>query len=402
MKLSYRHTARACYLGCVTQAIAVNLAPILFVIFQDQYGLSLEQIGRLILINFSTQIFADVVTTKYIHRAGFRPAALAALALNVAGLSMLSVLPAAFQNPYSGLVIAVVVYSFGSGIIEVIISPIVESLPGDEKASAMSLLHSFYCWGQVLVVALTSSFIRVFGAASWQWLPVLWACVPLFTCILFIKVPLVPPVHETAKTPIKSLLKSKMFIPALVMMACAGSSELTMSQWSSLFAERGLGVDKLTGDILGMCLFAVLMGTGRILHSVFGHRVNLRKILLISSAMCVACYAITVFVNNALISLISCALCGLSVALLWPGTLSLTAARFPLGGAAMFGMLAIGGDVGASIGPWLAGVVSNAAQHMRADVDQFGLRLGLLTGMIFPLTMFIILLIDLKRKNSVK
>jgi fucose permease len=402
MKLSYRHTAKACYLGCVTQAIAVNLAPILFVIFQDQYGLSLEQLGRLILINFTTQIIADVITTKYIHRVGYRPAALTALALNFVGLNMLSAMPAAFQNPYSGLVIAVVFYSFGSGIIEVIISPIVESLPGDEKASAMSLLHSFYCWGQVLVVALTSSFIRIFGAASWQWLPVLWACVPLFTCIMFIKVPLVPPIHEKAKTSIKTLLKSNIFLLALIMMACAGSSELTMSQWSSLFAERGLGVDKLTGDILGMCLFAALMGTGRILYSVYGHKVSLRKTLLTSSAMCVACYAITVFVSNSLISLISCALCGLSVALMWPGTLSLTAARFPLGGAAMFGVLAIGGDIGASIGPWLAGVVSNATQHMRADVNQFGLRLGLMTGMIFPLIMFIILLIDLKREKSLK
>lgn len=411
MALNWRRTKLACYMGCITQAININLAPLLFIIFQKEFGFTFEQIGRIILINFCTQIVADIVATKYVDRIGYRPSVLAALVLSAAGLVSLSLLPRLMGGSYMGLIIPVVLYSFGSGLIEVLISPLVEAMPGDEKASMMSLLHSFYCWGQTAVVLITTLLIWRFGESIWLLLPVLWAIVPAVDFFVFLKAPLGSVIAEGG-TPMKigDLFRSGFFWVAMVLMICSGSAELTMSQWSSLFAEKGLRVSKLLGDLLGPCLFAVLMGATRAAYGVFGSKIDIHKALIASGALCIVCYGATVFAANPIVSLIGCAVCGVSVALMWPGTLSFSAARFPLGGTAMFGILAVCGDIGGAFGPWLAGVVSDAAQKMGAaanlaastgmELEQLGLKAGLLLTMVFPVCMFIVLTALKKQSRS--
>ena len=390
MRYTYKHTLRACYLGYITQAIVNNLAPLLFIIFQNQYHISFEMIGRLILINFGTQIVADILSVKYVDRIGYRKAAVMAHIFCSIGLMSLGVLPLIMPVPYMGLVIAVMIYAIGGGIIEVLVSPIVEFLPGDEKASAMSLLHSFYCWGQVGVVLLTTLLLKVIGSSYWFVLPILWAFIPLYNIKNFLKVPIIEP-HEDAPTmSIGELLSTRGFVIALVLMLCAGASEITMSQWSSLFAEKGLQVPKVVGDLLGPCFFAVLMGIGRSIYGIWGHKINLNRALMASGILCVICYAVTIFVQNPFISLLGCAVTGLSVSLMWPGTFSLTSATYPMGGTAMFGMLAIFGDIGAALGPWIAGVVSDAVG--------LGLKAGLLVAIVFPI-MLVIGVMLLKKLN---
>lgn len=390
MRYTYKHTLRACYLGYITQAIVNNLAPLLFIIFQNQYHISFEMIGRLILINFGTQIVADILSVKYVDRIGYRKAAVMAHIFCSIGLMSLGVLPLIMPVPYMGLVIAVMIYAIGGGIIEVLVSPIVEFLPGDEKASAMSLLHSFYCWGQVGVVLLTTLLLKVIGSSYWFVLPILWAFIPLYNIKNFLKVPIIEP-HEDAPTmSIGELLSTRGFVIALLLMLCAGASEITMSQWSSLFAEKGLQVPKVVGDLLGPCFFAVLMGIGRSIYGIWGHKINLNRALMASGILCVICYAVTIFVQNPFISLLGCAVTGLSVSLMWPGTFSLTSATYPMGGTAMFGMLAIFGDIGAAVGPWIAGVVSDAVG--------LGLKAGLLVAIVFPV-MLVIGVMLLKKLN---
>ena len=411
MRHKYKSTLYACYLGFITQAIVNNITPLLFIIFQDEYRISFEMLGRLILINFGTQIAADFIAARYADRIGHRRAVVMAHIFCAAGLIGLGVLPKLLPSPYTGLVIAVMIYAIGGGFIEVMISPIVDALPGDAKASAMSLLHSFYCWGQLGVVIITTRLIKVFGIGVWFLLPVMWALIPIYNVFRFIKVPLMPPVAESEKTPLRKLFTSRMFIIALVMMMCAGSSELTMSQWSSLFAEKGLQVPKLVGDLLGPGLFAVFMGIGRTVYGFMGHRLHLKKALTFSGILCIFCYAVTVFVQIPLISLLGCALCGLSVSLMWPGTFSLTAAAFPRGGTAMFGLLAIFGDLGAALGPWAAGLVSDLSMEMQwfdalgkaygLKADQLGLKTGLFSAMIFPLLLVTALLLMKKGKLEV-
>ena len=371
-------TLRTCYLGYITQAIIVNLAPILFIVFQNHYGISYEMLGRLILINFGVQIAADVISLRITDRVGYRIMGVTAHLFSAVGLICLAVLPFLI-GPYVGLMISVAIYAFGGGVIEVIISPIVDALPSEAKASSMSLLHSFYCWGQMLVVLLTTVILHFTGSDMWYILPVLWAAVPLYNLSRFMRVPLPETVRKHEKTPLKKLLTSGVFLTALLLMMCAGASEITMSQWSSLFAEKGLGVTKILGDLAGPFLFALLMGIGRTSYGVWGHKIRIKNALLYSGCLCIICYALVVFVSNPVISLLGCAVCGLSISLMWPGTLSLTSEYFPKGGAAMFGMLAVFGDIGASFGPWFAGLIS----------DRAGLRTGLMTAMGFPILLLI-------------
>lgn len=396
-KYTYKHTLYACYQGYVTQAIVNNLAPLLFVIFQEQYKLSYEMVGRLILVNFTTQIIADIAAARYGDRLGYRKAVIIAHLFCAIGLILLGTLPLILPTSYLSLAFAVVIYAIGGGIIEVLISPIVESLPGEAKTSAMSLLHSFYCWGQVGVVLMTTLLLRLIGTQYWYCLPVLWSIIPSINVFNFARVPLQDPVPETKRTHGKQLLVTSGFWLALLLMLCAGASELTMVQWSSLFAEQGLGLPKVMGDIFGPCLFAVLMGVGRTLYGWYGKSVQIEKALLASGILCATSYAITVFSPYPLLSLFGCALCGLSVSLMWPGTLSLTAARIPDGGTIMFGLLAIFGDIGASVGPWTAGVVSDLASSSSIVLTpEQGLKAGLGFSMIFPV-LIIIGMLSVKR-----
>lgn len=407
MENSYRKTVLTCYIGFITQAILNNLAPLLFVIFQTQYQISYEMLGRLILTNFTTQIIADILAVKYASKFGYRRLAILAHVLSVMGLVGLSLLPQ-LLSPYNGLMLAVIIYALGGGIIEVLMSPIVESLPFDEKSSEMSLLHSFYCWGQVGVVIGTTFLLKVFGNELWMYVPLVWALIPLSNIFRFKKVPLVSiETEEETSKPIE-LFKSKFFIIALILMLCAGASELTMSQWSSLFAEKGLGVSKVVGDLLGPCLFAILMGIGRTIYGILGNKVQIERALLYSGLLCVICYLVTALAFNPFLSLLGCAVCGLSISLMWPGTFSMSAKYYPQGGVMMFGLLAIAGDVGASIGPWIAGVISDIVQTMNGidqymislSAEQIGLKAGLLVAIIFPLLLCVGIL--LLKKGDIK
>ena len=398
--LTYRHTRIACYGAYVTQAIINNLAPLLFTIFQRRFGVTLEEVGSLILINFTAQIFVDLAAARFADKIGYRNGMVIAHLFCIAGLAFLVVLPQILPSAFAGLLIAVIIYAVGGGYIEVLISPLVDSLPGEEKEKAMSLLHSFYCWGQAAVVLISTLLIWGLGESFWFLLPVLWALLPLCNTFLCAKVPVIEPKEQSHQPiPFKMLLKNKLFLIAVLMMLAAGASEMGMSQWSSLFAEKGLGVPKLMGDLLGPCLFGLLMGVGRTVYGIWGRRFDLKKAMLASALLCIACYGVTVFVPSPLPALLGCAFCGLSVSLMWPGTISLSAARFPGAGTALFGMLALAGDLGCSLGPWLTGAVSDAAQRLPflqeamqgsgLMPDQWGLRAGLAVAVIFPLLLVV-------------
>ncbi len=394
----FTYTVRSCYLGYVTQAIVNNLAPLLFVVFQDRFEISLSMIGTLIFINFGAQLVVDALAVKFVDKIGYRPCIKAAHLFCAGGLALLGVLPEILPSPYVGIVIAILVYAVGGGLTEVLISPIVDAIPSDAKASAMSLLHAFYCWGQMLVIIVSTLMLAAIGRRFWFILPILWSALPVYNYFRFQNAPMMPEVAEHERTPLKRLFGSKIFLIALLLMVCAGASEQAMSQWSSLFAEKGLGVTKVMGDLLGPCLFALFMGLGRTLYGLYGHKLRLRPCLMLSAFLCVISYFITTFVPNPFFALIGCALCGLSVSLMWPGMFSFTSHTFPKGGTAMFGAMAICGDLGCSVGPWLTGILSQSAESsgigasfavkQGIELSQAGLKLGLLAAVLFPILMF--------------
>ncbi|MDE7298186.1 MAG: MFS transporter [Lachnospiraceae bacterium] len=375
MKFTYRHTRNAAYIGYISQAIVNNLAPLLFVSFQREFGLSLDKISLLITINFGVQIAVDLLAAKYIDRIGYRAAALLAHVAVALGLVGLAVLPFVMP-PFAGLAAAAVVYAVGGGLTEVIISPIVEALPGEEKEAAMSLLHSFYCWGQVAVVLLSTLYFKTAGIEHWNYLPLVWAVVPAFNIFLFAKVPLRTLNEDGESMPVSRLFRVKMFWIFLLLMICAGASELAMSQWASLFAEEGLQVSKTMGDLLGPCAFAVLMGIARTFYGIRGARLNLTRTILFSSVLCITSYLLAVFAPHPVLALAGCALTGLSVGIMWPGTFSIASKYYPQGGTAMFAILALAGDIGCSSGPTLAGFVADHTGDMHD---------GLLAAAAFPL-----------------
>ncbi len=410
MKRTYKDTKIACFTAYITQAICVNLAPILFVIFQDQFGLSLTLISQLIFITFGIQLITDMLAVRYVDKIGYRKATSLAHFSSALGLVCLGILPVILPNAYAGLLISVVLYSFGSGLLEVMVSPIVDAIPSDDKASNMSLLHSFYCWGQMGVVLLSTLALRLFGNEVWFWLPIVWAIVPLINMFNFATVPLPDSLSCEQHEPFSQLLKQKLFIAALILMICGGAAELAMSQWASLFAQKGLHVSKLMGDLLGPCLFALFMGLGRTLYGIFGKRINLKAALAVCATLCIVCYTTAVFASSPILSLAACALTGFSVSLFWPGVLSLSSATFPNGGTAMFAMLALFGDVGCSIGPWLAGMASDLAENSSRLLnwgaangltpEQTELRAGLFLAVIFPITILICLgILSIKKKK---
>ena len=366
-------------MGYITQALIVNLPPILFVIFKDKFNLTYTMLGSLVMVNFVTQLITDALAIKFVDKIGLRTSVVLAHALAAIGMVLLAVLPQMLPEPYIGLVLASVVFAIGGGLIEVLVSPIVESLPGDAKASAMSLLHSFYSWGQVLVIVLSTAALLLVGHDLWFVLPLVWAALPLTTLFRFLKVPLIPLDAGGKQTPLKALFSSKFFLLAVLLMVCSGASEQAMAQWASFFAEKGLGISKAPGDLLGPCLFAVMMGIMRTLYGIKGEKMNIHKVLVICSALCILSFILTALVPIPAISIFGCALCGLTVSLMWPGMLSLTAAGYPAGGTAMFAMMALGGDLGCSMGPWLTGVVADGST----------LNMGILAAIIFPAAMLI-------------
>lgn len=402
-KQNFKSTRLACYRGYIVQGIVNNLSPLFFVIFQKEFGISYGMISSLILFNFVTQIIVDILCVKFVDRIGYRITAVAAHVCGAAGLLSLGILPRILPFPFLGLAIATMITAVGGGMIEVIISPIIDSLPSDAKDAKMSLLHSFYCWGQVGVVLITTLAVKLIGEEYWWLLPLFWALVPAYNIMKFAKVPLMPTIPAEEKIPLGALCRSKIFFLAMVLMLCAGASELAMSQWSSLFAEKALGVPKVLGDLLGPCLFAVFMGIGRMIYGIWGAKLNLHRVLALSSVLCVLCYLGASLVPNPMIALLSCALCGFSISLMWPGVLSTTSAAYPKGGTAMFGVLAVCGDIGCSVGPALTGAVSDFvsrfgafAASLSVTADQLGLKAGMLSAIVFPLILLLCLVL-LKR-----
>lgn len=393
MRFTYRHTKYAAYIGYVSQAIVNNLAPLLFVSFERDLGLSLDKISLLITMNFCVQIVVDLLSAKYIDRIGYRRATLLAHIMIVLGLLGLGTLPFVTE-PFAGVAVSVVVYAVGGGLTEVIISPIIEALPGDEKESAMSLLHSFYCWGQVAVVLLSTLYFSAFGIERWRYLPLLWAAVPMFNIFLFARVPIRTLNEDGESVPLKKLFRVKIFWLFLLLMICAGASELAMSQWASFFAEEGLSVSKTLGDLLGPCAFAVLMGIARTFYGIRGSRLNLQRTILFSAVLCVISYMLAVFAPHPVLALAGCALTGLAVGIMWPGTYSIASKYYPQGGTAMFAILALAGDVGCSSGPTLAGLVADRTGDMHD---------GLFAAAAFPALLIVgILLLGRQREGKEK
>lgn len=375
----FRHTIAASYIGYITQAIVNNFAPLLFVTFHRTYGISLSRIGLLVTVNFVTQILVDLFSAKFTDRIGYRPNAVLAHIFAAVGLILLGILPELTSDPYLGISIAVVIYAIGGGLTEVIISPIVEACPTDKKGAAMSLLHSFYCWGSVLVVLVSTLLFRLLGLDSWRIISAMWAVIPTCNAIYFCFVPINSLADEGRGMSITGLLKEKVFWVLALLMLCSGASELAMSQWASALAETGLHVSKTAGDLAGPCFFAILMGSGRVLHAHVAELFSLTGYLGACACLCIVSYLVVTFSPLPAISLAACGVCGLSVAAMWPGTFSISSKVCPQGGTTIFALLALAGDIGCSAGPTTVGFVSSALQD--------NLKLGLLSAIIFPVLM---------------
>ncbi len=389
MKTNYQKTIYASFIGYIVQAIVNNFAPLLFLTFQDSYDIPLSQITMLVTFNFGIQLLTDLLSAGFIDRIGYRASVFIAHLFASAGLLLLAVLPPLLSDPFVGLLIAVVLYAIGGGLLEVLVSPIVESCPTDNKETAMSLLHSFYCWGHVGVVLLSTLFFTVMGIMNWKYLSILWAVFALANGLFFLTVPIAPLVEEGENgISIKELFKIKVFWIFLLMMMCAGASEQAVSQWASTFAEKGLGVSKTIGDLAGPMMFAVLMGSSRAFYGKFGERINLDKFMISSGVLCMISYLTIALVPNPVISLIACSITGLSVGIMWPGTFSKASAVLRNGGTAMFAFLALAGDLGCSGGPTFVGEISS----IFAD----NLKVGIGVAVIFPLLLIGSILIERK------
>ncbi|MBO4809114.1 MAG: MFS transporter [Lachnospiraceae bacterium] len=389
----YQKTLTASYLGFITQAIAANYAPLLFLTFHKTFGISLGKIALISTVFFFTQLLVDVICAQFVDRIGYRAGAVLSEITAGVGLIGLAVLPSILPDPFVGIMISVVIYAIGSGLIEVLVSPIVEACPFEHKEKVMSLLHSFYCWGSVGVILLSTIFFAVFGVDQWRLLSIVWALVPLYNIYNFATCPLEPLVKEGKGMSIGQLFKTPMFLLGIILMVCAGASELSMAQWASAFVESALGLSKTVGDLAGPCLFAIAMGISRVIFGKYGDRMDLTKYMLSSGELCLVCYLLAAVSRSPIMGLLGCILCGFSVGIMWPGTISIMSKRLPLGGTAMFALLAMAGDLGGSAGPAIVGFVS---QNHGDD-----LKAGMFVGCLFPIVLIISVLF-IKAKNKSK
>ena len=382
MNGQYDKTITACFVGYIVQAVVNNFAPLLFLFFQRSYHIPLSQITLLVTFNFGVQLLVDLLSVGFVDKIGYRASMILAHVLSAAGLILLTVLPEILPAPFVGILIAVMIYAVGGGLLEVLVSPVVEACPSDNKEKAMSMLHSFYCWGHAGVVLLSTLFFYIVGIENWKILAVIWALIPAGNAVAFMKVPIAPLMEEGERGfTLKELFRIKIFWVLLIMMVCAGASEQAVSQWASTFAEKGLGISKTAGDLAGPMAFAILMGSSRLFYGKYGDRIDLDRFMIGSSILCILSYlGISLFPMPEL-SLIACAVCGLSVGIMWPGTFSKASATLPKGGTAMFALLALGGDVGCSGGPTLVGMVSGALGD--------NLKMGVLAGIVFPVMLLL-------------
>ncbi|MBR5232531.1 MAG: MFS transporter [Clostridia bacterium] len=388
-KLTYRHTLLACYTGTVGMAAITNFVPLLFLTFRELFGFTLEEIGLLVSANFITQLTVDAFSIRWADRIGYRKMVVIGQVTMGGGLVMLTVLPFVLPNPYLGALLSVITYAVGGGINEVLISPILEACPRDEKGASLSLLHSGYCWASVVVILLSTLLFAAFGMESWRVISCVWALIPLANTFLFLHVPIAPLVTEDKRMSVLQLVRQPAFLLFMLMMFCAGAAELAMVQWASAFAESGLKVTKAVGDLAGPCLFMLMMGTGRVLQYKKGEKGDLKKYLLLCAVLCTASYLIASLSPTPLMSLFGFALCGFGVSAMWPGTLSLAQKTCPLGGTAMFAILALCGDIGCSVGPALVGFVSGALGD--------NLHMGILAAVVFPAVMMLGLILHRKK-----
>lgn len=392
MAKNYQKTIYACFTGYIVQAIVNNFVPLLFLTFQSTYGIPLSQITLLITLNFLLQLAVDLLSIGFVDKIGYRASMVIAHICAAAGLVLLTVLPEVMP-PFAGLLTAVLVYAVGGGLLEVLVSPVVEACPTQNKESVMSMLHSFYCWGHVGVVLLSTLFFAVFGIENWKIMAIIWAAIPVVNAVAFTRVPMAPLVEEGEKgLSLKELFSTKVFWIFLLMMTCAGASEQAVSQWASTLAEKGLGVSKTVGDLAGPMAFAILMGASRAFYGKYGEKIDLDRFMKMSCILCMISYLSIALIPIPAVALLGCALCGMSVGIMWPGTFSKSAAVLRQGGTAMFAFLALAGDLGCSGGPTLVGFVSGL----------FGedLRKGIFAALIFPLLLLAGLCMEKRAKKA--
>lgn len=393
MKNKYQKTMIACYLGFITQAITANFAPLLFLTFHRTYQISLGRIAFISTAFFFTQLLVDLFCAKYVDRIGYRRSVIASEVFSASGLIGLAFLPSLLPDPYVGILISVIIYAMGSGLIEVLVSPIVEACPFDNKESVMSLLHSFYCWGSVGVILLSTIFFAIFGIENWRILSCIWALIPLFNTFNFISCPIDSLTEEGEGFSIRQLFHIPIFWIALILMVCAGASEISMAQWASAYVESALGISKNIGDIIGPCLFAIMMGISRFFYGKYGEKLDLMKFMIASGILCLICYLLAALAPLPFLNLVGCSLCGFSVGIMWPGTISIASKKIPLGGTAMFALLAMAGDLGGAVGPGIVGLVTQAAND--------NLKIGVLAGCVFPAVLVLsVLLLRRKREEA--
>ena len=392
MQKNYRKTLAACYLGFITQAITANFAPLLFLKFHADYHISLGQIALIPTAFFLTQLLVDVFCAWFVDAIGYRRSVILSEITSGLGLAGLAVIPDLFSDPFTGILVCVIIYAIGSGLIEVVVSPIVEACPFEHKDAVMSLLHSFYCWGSVGVILLSTLFFALFGIENWRILACIWALIPLYNIWNFATCPIERLIEEGKGMTVGALFKTPLFWLAIVLMICAGASELSMAQWASAYTEAALGFPKTVGDLIGPCLFAVTMGICRVIYGKFGTRMNLTRFMIGSGILCLCCYLLASLSASPVLGLIGCVCCGFSVGIMWPGTISITSPRLPQGGTALFALLAMAGDLGGAFGPSLVGTVTQQAGD--------SLQSGMLVGSVFPLVMVLSLFVMNRRYSG--
>lgn len=389
MKSNYTYTKLSCYIGYIVQAIVNNFLPILFIALQDVYKLGYEKLARLIVFNFVTQMITDIITPKILRVLSYKQTVIMAHFCAAFGLAMLGILPDIVANSYLAIIISIIVYAFGSGLIEVVVSPIVDMLPTTDKAGNMAFLHSFYCWGQAFTIIITTVMVLSFGYTKWNYIPLLWATVPFLNMFFFAKVPVVEPDKEEKEIGFLKLISQRKFFLFMIMMLCAGACEIAMAEWASLFAQQALGVSKIVGDLTGPCLFAIFMGLGRVWYGIKAQNISFRKTLICLSIACFVCYAVVAVSNIPVVSLVFCALCGFTVSISWPGIYSAGAKKFKNVKTTMFSVFAMCGDTGCCLGPWIVGIVA----------DKTNLNTGFGVAAIFPVIMITTTLLTLKKHS---
>lgn len=382
---NYRKTLFACFLGFITQAVTANFLPLLYLMFNRSHGIQFSLLALISSIFFFTQIIVDVICAKFVDRLGHRRCVIASGVFSALGLIGLAFLPDLFSNAYAGIVVCVVFYAVGSGITETLVSPIVEACPFENKSRVMSILHSFYCWGTVGVILFSTLFFAIFGIENYRILTCVFALIPIVNIIMFIDCPIERLTDEGKGMSLKGLFSTPLVWLAIMLMVCAGASELSMAQWASSYVEWALGISKDISDIVGPCLFAVMMGLSRVIYGKFGEKINLVKYMLICGVLALGCYLLVGLSDLMIFGLIGCVVCGFAVGIMWPGSISITSKRLPLGGTALFAILAMAGDVGGALGPYLVGLAT--------EMNGNDLKTGLLYGSVAPCILIILLII---------